>query len=387
MTVNLLDVGLVLFAVLGASAGYRLGFVARGAAWIGLLGGLAVGAWAMPTVLGLFDGSTAFTRLAVGVVAMLVAVSIGASLGEAVGLRVRRSLHGTGLRPFDQALGGIAGVAMIAVLVWFLAPAAAEIPGGVARQVRSSQVVAAVRAIGPEPPDTVRALRSLIGQTRFPEVFADLRPAPDTGPPPSQIPVPADVLARVTASTVNVESDGCGGRFEGSGWTVAEDTVVTNAHVVAGVEELRVRRPDGELLAGRVVAFDDDRDLALLEVPGLGQQPLPLARAEVGTDGATVGYPGGQDEPRPQPASVRDRRPTVGRDIYGRDTVERQVLFLSANLARGDSGSPLVDRQGRVVGTVFAVSPDQPSTAFALDVNEVQAVLDGPRGQGAGPCT
>jgi S1-C subfamily serine protease len=385
--VNLLDLVLVLLAVAAATGGYRVGLLARGASWLGLIAGLLLGAWAIPIVLRLFDGGDAFGRLLIGLLTLIVTVSVTTSIGESIGLRVRRSVHGTRLRPVDQSLGAVAGVVAIGLLVWLIAPAGAEVPGGVARQVRTSQVVLAIREAAPEPPDTVRALRALIDQSRFPQVFDDLRPTPDTGPPPSRIPVPEEVLARVTASTVNVETGACRARYEGSGWAVAPDTVVTNAHVVAGAETLQVRRPDGEVLPGRVIAFDDDRDLALLEVPGLGQEPLSMARAEVGSDGATVGYPNGQDQPRPQPVSIRDRRPTIGRDIYGRDPVERDVLFLSADLARGDSGSPVVDPQGRVTGTVFAVSPDRPSTAFALDVTEVRAFLDGPRGQGAGPCT
>lgn len=383
---NLLDLVIVLLALAAAGGGYRLGLVARGASWLGLGAGILAGTWAMPRVLQLFEAGDPLVRMLVGVVTLIVAVSVLTSLGESLGLRLRRSVHGTGLRSLDQTAGAVAGVAAVGVLVWFLAPAGAEVPGELARQVRTSQVVQAVREAAPQPPDTVHALRSLIDRSRFPQVFEDLRPAPDTGPPPAQIPVPQEVLARVTASTVNVETDACGGRYEGSGWTVAPGTVVTNAHVVAGAESLQVRRPDGVVRPGRVVAFDDDRDLALLEVPDLGQRPLPMASATIGSDGATVGYPDGQNQPRPQPASVRDRRRTVGRDIYGEDVVERELLFLAASLRRGDSGSPVVDPQGRVVGTVFAVSPDRASTAFALDVSEVRAVLDGPRTGRPGRC-
>ena len=104
-------------------------------------------------------------------------------------------------------------------------------------------------------------------------------------------------------------------------------------------------------------------------------------------EGATIGYPGGQDTPRAQPVSVRDRRTTIGRDIYNRDRVEREVLFLAASLRQGDSGSPVIDARGQVVGTVFAISPDRASTAYALDASEVRELLAGPRDQGAGPCT
>ncbi|MBW3658249.1 MAG: MarP family serine protease [Actinobacteria bacterium] len=383
---NVLDLVLLALAAVAAVGGYRLGFLARGASWLGLAAGIVVGVWAVPLVLRMFTAGDPLTRMVVGAGTLLVAVAVLTSIGESIGLQLRRRVHGTALRPFDQTVGAVAGLFAIGLLVWFLSPAAAEVPGAVSRQVRSSAVVRTVSDVSPDPPNTVQALRNLIARSRFPQVFADLRPAPDTGPPPSEIPVPPDVVARVTASTVNVEVDACGGRFEGSGWTVAPDRIVTNAHVVAGADVVQVRRPDGQVREGRVVAFDGGLDLALLAVPDLGQEPLPMAVAEVGSDGATVGYPGGQDQPRTEPVSIRDRRNTVGRDIYGRQPVERELLFLAANLRQGDSGSAVFDVQGRVTGTVFAVSPDRASTAYALDTAEVQRFLDGPRSEGAGPC-
>ncbi len=384
---NLLDLVIVLLGVAAAIGGYRLGFLARGLSWLGLVAGLAVGSRAVPFVLGLFTAGDPPTRMIVGLVTLLVCVGVLASVGETIGLRLRRSVHRTALRPLDQAAGAVAGVLAVVLLVWFLTPAAAEVPGAISRQVRSSRVVAAIGEATPDPPDTIHALRSLIDGSRFPQVFADLRPAPDTGPPPSQIPVSPAIVEQVTASTVNIETRACGARYEGSAWVVADGLVVTNAHVVAGATDVQARTPRGEVLAAEVVSFDDDHDLALVRVPDLTAPALPTTTAEVGMDGATVGYPGGQDQPRTQPVSVRDRRTTIGRDIYSRDTVEREVLFLAADLRQGDSGSPVFDAQGRVVGTVFAVSPDRPSTAYALDISEVQALLDAPRNGGPGPCT
>jgi S1-C subfamily serine protease len=146
--------------------------------------------------------------------------------------------------------------------------------------VRTSFLAELVERSTPEPPDAVRALRNLVDTSRFPEVFADLQPAPVSGPPPEQIPVEQAIVERATASTVNVEADGCGRRYEGSGFAVAPDIIVTNAHVVAGSDQLQVKRPDGEIREATVVAFDGARDLAVLEVPGLGQEPLELAEGD-----------------------------------------------------------------------------------------------------------
>lgn len=384
---NLLDLLLLVTAVAAISGGLRLGFVARAASWVGLAIGIGIATWTVPTALSMVDAGEPGIRLLVGVVVLTLTVTLVASVFQAVGLRARRSIAATSLSGLDRFFGGVAGVLAVILLVWFLVPAAAGVPGEVARQVRQSRVVALIDATTPAPPDTVRALRNLVDTSRFPEVFDDLRPTPVTGPPPEQIPLDEETVARATRSTVNVESEGCGRRYEGSGFAVAADTIATNAHVVAGADSVQVRRPDGATLDATVVVFDPQRDLAILQAPGLDRPALELATMEPGTEGAVIGYPGGQDTPRTQPLTLEDRRSVMGRDIYGRERSEREVLFLSATLQQGDSGSPVLDQQGRVSGVLFAISPDSPTTAYALDLEELQAVLEAPRQPGeTGAC-
>jgi S1-C subfamily serine protease len=384
---NLLDLLLLLVAAGAVAGGLRLGFVARAASWLGIGVGLALATWTVPTSLSLVPDGQAGIRLLVGIVALTLTVTLVASVFQAFGLRARRSIAASPLSDIDRFFGAVAGVVAVIVLVWFLVPAAADVPGEVARQVRQSRLVAMISAATPTPPDTVRALRNLVDTSRFPEVFEDLRPTPVTGPPPEQIPVPEATVEAVTQSTVNVETEGCGRRYEGSGFAAAPDTIVTNAHVVAGADRVQVKRPDGTTLDATVVVFDPGSDLAVLDVAGLDQQPLERAAIDTGAEGAVIGYPGGQDTPRTQPVFVEDRRTAVGRDIYGRERSEREVLFLSADLRQGDSGSPVIDVDGRVGGVVFAISPDRATAAFALDLSELETALQAPREPGeTGPC-
>ncbi len=384
--VNLLDLLLVVAVVAAVVGGLRAGFVARAASWLGLVAGFLAATWTVPTSLTLVEAGTPGVRLFTGLLVLAVTVTAVTTLFQLAGQRVGRTIATSPLSAFDRGAGAVLGGGLVVALVWLLVPAAAEVPGNVAQQVRTSRMVAAVQQVTPPPPDTVRALRTMVDSSRFPEVFADLRPAPTTGPPPEEIAVPADVVERATASTVNIEAHGCG-RYEGSGFTVASNTVATNAHVVAGATEVQVKRPDGTVRDATVVVFDPDADLALLEVPDLGQDPLPLAATTTGTEGVVIGYPGGQDTPRVAPSRIEDRRTALGRDIYGRTPTERRVLFLAAELQRGDSGSPVVDSDGRVGGVVFAISPDRPTTAYALDLDELEEVLDAPREPGVvGDC-
>lgn len=379
---NAFDLFLVLFLVLAVLGGLRVGLVARAATWIGLAVGLVLAARTVPFALSWLDGGEPTLRLLLALGVLTVTMSVTTTLFQSVGLRARHRLAQTPLSRLDRVAGGVAGAVAVGLLTWLLVPAAADVPGEVARQVRNSQIAAVLAERSPDPPDATRTLRALLDTSRFPEVLADLQPAPETGPPPDRIAVPEGIVAQATASTVNVEARGCGRRYEGSGFAVAGDTVVTNAHVVAGASEVVVRRPDGATRLATVEVFDPARDLALLTVEDLGQQPLPLGRLERGDDAVTIGYPGGQNTPRPMPAEVREVRTALGRDIYGRQPTDRQVLFLASSLRQGDSGSPVVTVDGSVGGVVFAISPDNPALAYALDLPELEALLEAPRQPG-----
>lgn len=383
---NLLDVVLLVALVSAAVGGYRLGFVARVASWIGLAAGLFAGARLAPTVARALQASDPGLRLVLVALAFLGGAALGAMLGELVGMQLRRVLP-IGTRHLDRAVGAGAGALGALVIVWLLVPTLAEVPGEVARQARGSVIARAVDDVTPTPPDTLQALRRLVGDNAFPQVFEDLRPAPDTGRPPVASVLSPAVRARVVASTVKVSGTACRKLQQGSGFTPAPDTVVTNAHVVAGIARPEVLRPDGRRLRGEVVVFDPNRDLAVIRVPNLGQSPLPVGSAQVGEQGAVFGHPQGQNRVREAPAQIQRRVTAVGRDIYGSRLTRRQVYFLASALQPGDSGAPLVDREGTVVGVAFAVAPDRPATSYALTNEELRAALNAPRrAANAGRC-
>ena len=277
---------------------------------------------------------------------------------------------------------------MIGVLVtlWLLLPLMAEIPGWFASQSRTSAVAGFVHDSFPEPPDAVSTLRRLVGP-QFPRVFDALDPAPDLGPPPTVTGIEQAVVDAIVPSTVKVEGIACSRIQEGSGFVAAPGLVVTNAHVVAGQTETVVQRHHGSQVNAQVVAFDPRRDIAVLSIPDIGRNPLVLADAEVGTTGAVFGHPGG-GELRAAPFQVGEAVAATGTDIYDRERTERQVLILASNLAPGDSGAALIDPQGRVVGVAFAIAPDRPGVAYALDMEELATVMAGDlsRPVDTGPC-
>jgi len=383
---NVLDLVLVALAVVGAVGGYRYGLISRLAGWLGLGVGLGLSIWTVPTALDLIPGGSASLRFVLGVLVLSLTIALASALFQRLGFGLRTVVHRTPLRIVDKLAGLVGGIVVIAVLLWILLPAAAFVPGQLAAQVRGSTVVAAVERHAPAPPDAVAALAQVVDLQRFPEVFDDLRPAPDTGPPPSEIPVDQDVVATVTDATVRIDAEGCRRGYVGSGWVVGDELVVTNAHVIAGADAVRVRHPRGERFDAEVVRFDERRDLAVLRVPGLDRPALSLGEPQRDAEGVVIGYPGGQSQPRVAPITVREERRTAGRDIYREGRAERQVVFLAASLRQGDSGAPVVDQDGQVVGVVFAISPDRATTAYALAPSEVRAVLDAQETASTGRC-
>ncbi|MGI8793453.1 MAG: MarP family serine protease [Acidimicrobiales bacterium] len=372
---NLLDGFLVLVLASTMIGAWRLGLIARLASWLGIGLGFFIALRVAPSAVRTLGTNDPMTRVFITALMFIGLAGVGAVVGEVVGLTVRKALPLGGFRTLDR-VGGAAFGALIAMIgFWLMLPVLAEVPGSVARQVRTSTLAATIYRVAPDPPDALQTLRGLVSTSGFPQVFADLREAPDTGPPPAAAGMDQAVVARVAASTVRVTGRGCGGLQEGSGFTPRADLVVTNAHVVAGTSNITVLRPDGQELAATPVLFDPNRDLALLRVPGLSQQPLPVADGKIGDVGAVFGHPGGQTQLEVSPARVTDEREARGRDIYGRNTTLRYLFFLASRLAPGDSGGALVNNSGDVIGVAFAISPDRAATAYALTHVELRAVL------------
>jgi S1-C subfamily serine protease len=380
MAPNLLDAVLVLLLGLISVRGWRKGAVSQIAALGGLALGLLAGVWAAPRIVGAFvaepGSSTAF--LTVGLV--LVAALVGQGLGLGIGLRLRRAVVSARVGKIDRGAGVAAGVAGLLVVVWLLSTVLAQGPvPALARQVRGSEVVRALDAALPPPPDVVGRISAYLGDKGFPQVFVQPGRGGIAAPP---VPATAGESVRAAAavgqpSTVQVGAFGCGGIVgSGSGFVPQAGFVVTNAHVVAGFDRLTVRDSAGEHDAV-AIHVDPGLDLAVLAVPGVGAPPIAWASDPVGrgTEGATLGFPGGRSEMVVRPATVVADLDAIGRDIYGDSRVRREIVALSASVERGDSGGPFVTSGGLVGGVVFAGDPSG-GTAYALAVDEVRPAVE-----------
>jgi S1-C subfamily serine protease len=382
--VNFLDLVVILVAAGAGWVGYRMGFVRRAASWAGLALGIVVGVLFVSDVADALKGSPPRTRLlaslAFVVVVAAVAQAVGAAVGTSLSNRLGNRAPGA-LRQGDRVAGGALGVVGVLVLMWLLIPALASSPGWTARAVRDSALARLIDRVAPAPPSESETLGRLVGDQSFPEVF-DTLSSPDAGTPPSDG-IPAAAADRVTRSTLLVEGQACDRIQEGTAFVVAQNLVVTNAHVVAGEHETRVSTSDGRRLPATVIAFDPNRDLAVMRVPGLALPALELGEAHVDDRGALFGHPGGGPL-RQAPVRIAEQIVARGTDITRSHPTEREVFVLAAVTAPGDSGGPIVDASGRVVGVMFAYDISRQSTAYALTRTELDAVL-GPVLAGGAP--
>ena len=372
---DLVLLGAIVLAVLG---GYRLGFITRVVSWIGLAAGLALAVWLLPKFLDQLDSTNHGLVLVLSIGLLLVGATLGQALGFVVGGRLTPRRRDGAFGVVDRVLGAIAGLAGVIIILWLVIPVFVATPGWLATQTSNSWIARTVDNSLPPAPDAMQALRSVIGDGSFPDVFDALRPTPNLGTPPASTGLTLETAALVARSVVKVEGPACNKLQDGSGFVVADGLIATNAHVVAGERSTTVIRDDGRRFEGSVVAFDPARDLAVVRVGGFDRPALPLATgASTSLDGATggvFGHPGGEPL-RIAPFKVARVITATGRDIYGSNRTERKVLELSAALRPGDSGSAVANAQGVVVGVAFAIARDVDNVAYALAPSEVQAVL------------
>ena len=373
---NLLDVVLVVIGVCAAVGGYRLGLVAKLISWLGLALGLLLGYAVLPGLLERLDDASQPSLVLVAVATLLGAGLIGQGLALTLGSKLNIEVPTGPARQVDRGVGAVVGCFSVLVGLWLLIPILTSERGWPAEQAYGSSITREVHDWFPEPPDTMKALRWIIGDDAFPLVFGGLQEAPDLAAPPEASGLTESVAETAVRSTVKVQGVACRRVQEGSGFVVQPGLIVTNAHVVAGEDDTQVQLHDGSSRDATVVAYDSRRDIAVLRVDGLDVPPLALRDADVGDVGGVFGHPGG-GQLEVSPFEVAEEITAVGNDVYDREESRRQVLVLASNLAPGDSGGALIDPQGDVVGLAFAVAPDKSGVAYALALEEVRAVLSG----------
>ncbi len=382
MSGSVIDIVLVLLVVMFAVNGYRQGFLVGLLSFAGFFGGALLGLQIGPLIAEQFDDDP--IRVVISLAAVFGLAVAGQALASFVGNRLRSAIVNRTAQGVDNAGGSVVSVVAVLVVVWLVAaPLSQSSLPWLASSVSNSFILNGVDKLMPQQADQLSAaLRDTVDTRGFPDVFDGLSPtrvreveAPDPKLAGSEL------VKKSERSVVKVRgiAQSCSRRIEGSGFVYATDRVMTNAHVVAGTKSTTVE-VNGSQKKAIVVAYDPDRDLAVLYVKGLNAPVMPFAtkKAETNADAIVIGYP--LDGPyNAQSARIRDHRDITGPDIYEDGKVTREIYTIRALVRSGNSGGPLVAPDGTVLGVIFAAAADDPNTGFAITADEAAVVAEAGR--------
>ena len=379
--VLVVDVVLIAILLVALLIGVQRGLLASLGALIGLvLGGFAA-FWLVPIVNDVWPWQN--SRVIV-VIALAVALMLGgAAAGGAIGALLRRGVdRSTPLRVVDRVLGGalavLAGALSLSLISSSVAATGTPV---ISTALASSQVLRAIDAVTPRPvAETLARVRSAVLDDGLPQlgVLLDLDVQPTA--PPVALDDPELAIAAASVARVSGVAYACGTSATGSGFVLASDRVVTNAHVVAGVTAPIVELPGQPAREGRIVYFDPVDDVALIAVDDLGADAIPIiAPIAPGTAAVVQGYPYGGPFTTVN-AEVISSGSVLVPDIYGTSNALRDIYALAATVQPGNSGGPLLTADGAVAGLVFARAETDLDRGYAMTTAELELVLAGAPG-------
>jgi uncharacterized membrane protein required for colicin V production len=375
-----LDIAVLAVAFIAAISGWRSGAVGSLFSFVGVLLGAMAGVLLAPHIVSHIAAPRA--KLFTALFLILALVVVGEVAGVVLGRAVRSAIRSRTVRTLDSVIG--VGVQLIVVLTaaWLLATPLTQSKDQpeLASAVKGSRVLAQVNEVAPAWLKTVpKRLSALLNTSGLPAV---LEPFSRTPVIPVASPDPAlannPVVTATAPSVVKVRSlaPSCQKVLEGTGFVISPDRVMTNAHVVAGSNSVTVYA-SGNPFDATVVSYDPSVDIAILSVPNLPPPPLAFTETEAktGANVVVLGYPGGGNFTA-TPARIREAIKLSGPDIYRDPTpVTRDVYTIRANVEQGNSGGPLIDLNGHVLGVVFGAAVDDADTGFVLTASEVSGQL------------
>jgi S1-C subfamily serine protease len=375
---DLLDLILIVLAAAFAVAGYRQGFIVGVLSCIGFLAGAAIGAVFSPSVAKfLVHGSS--QEALVAIILVFIAAMVGQLLASLLGVAARSHVTWRPVAMVDALGGAAVSVLSVLLIAWFIGSAVINAPfPAVARQVRSSEVLRGVNDFMPPVALTMFSdFRQLLDKSPYTQVFGALGINGSANvPPPDKAVLAWPAVTKDRNSIVKIWGEAkytCDRSLEGSGFVISADHVLTNAHVVAGMTNgPYVSLGGGNGMSATVVLFDWNNDVAILYVPGLRAPPLRFAGpAALSSSAVVVGYP--ENGPfRAVPARVGSQWAARGPNIYKSGMITREIYAVRATVEPGNSGGPLLAKNGKVYGVIFAASTTARDTGFALTASVVK---------------
>lgn len=375
-----MDVVIIVLIVAAVIRGWHAGLIELALTFAGFLLGLLFGSWLISQIAPHLSNQLAKILI---VPMMMLFFALGLTeAGRQLAHRLKPHAVRLKLGNVNNSAGSVLELIFTVIVIWLAASLLANVRShSIGQSINQSYIIRRLDAALPAPPDVFAKLEKIISPGGFPDVFLGLEPQHTTISPTNHVDNKA-VLAD-EASVVKIQGTGCGGIAFGSGFVAAPNLVVTNAHVVAGISRPQVVDSSGSYWA-TPVWFDPNLDIAILKVNNLADPPLKL-NGQILPDrdaAATLGFPGGGSLVA-EDAAIIDHVTAVGRNIYNRGTVERNIYEVQANVQEGDSGGPLLAPGGMVAGVIFAKSVSQGNVGYAILINQVQQLVS--KAQNHGP--
>jgi len=374
-----LDIAVLAVALVAAVSGWRSGALGSLLSFAGVLLGAVAGVLLAPHIITHISSERA--KLFAALFLILTLVVIGEVAGVVLGRAVRGAIHSGAIRFFDSIVGVAVQLVVVLAAAWLLATPLTASSGqpNLAAAVRGSRVLAEVNQFAPPwlktVPNRLSALLDTSGLPQVLEPFSRTPVAAVATPDAALANSPIVVATEPSVVKIRAVAPSCQKVLEGSGFVLSPDRVMTNAHVVAGANSVTVEA-NGNPYDATVVSYNPDIDIAILAVPHLPPGPLPFAEepAKPCSNALVLGYPGGGGFVA-TPARIREVIELSGPDIYRNATVNREVYTIRATVEQGNSGGPLIDLSGKVLGVVFGAAVDENDTGFVLTAKEVSSQL------------
>jgi len=372
---TILDIVIVVIALFALVSGWRQGGASAALSMIGVLVGGIVGLRVLPSIMNHVDGEN--VRFVVALLVVAGAVVVGYTIGSMIGNRLRDTIRTRAVMRADSAVGAVVQVVTTLLVVWLvIVPVAGNNSGDLGKAVRGSSILSGVSTIAPGWLESLPSqTASFFGDSGFPVITDPFTDIPDT-----EVDLPDSELARTAAvqqarpSVVRVvgEAEQCNRILQGTGFAVSEDLVMTNAHVVAGTGSVMLETTEGDAPA-QVVYYNPEEDIALVRITDGTTLPIMEWASLPGQhnqDAIVLGFPLGGDF-QATPARVREQFVVSGPDIYADTRVDREAYTLRGTVVQGNSGGPLIDTNGEVLGLIFGAAVGDSETGYALTKDEV----------------
>lgn len=372
-----LDIAIIGVALIAAISGWRSGALGSVMSFVGVVLGAVAGVMLAPHVVSHVHSGRG--KLFTALFLILALVVVGEVAGVVLGRAVRGSIRSGPVRVIDSFVGVALQLVVVLFAAWLLgSPLTSSSQQNLAEAARGSKVITEVDKYAPEWMRAVpKRMSALLSTSGLPEVLQPLGTPIQAVDPPDPSLADSLVVSKSRPSVVKIRgvATACQKVLEGTGFVIAPNRVMSNAHVVAGSESVTVES-EGKKYDATVVSYDPNADISILDVPNLPLQPLVFADepAKSGTDAVVLGYPGG-GEFAATPARVREIIELSGPDIYKTTTVNREVYTIRGPVRQGNSGGPMINRAGQVIGVVFGAAVDDNDTGFVLTTDEVARQL------------